>query len=65
MEEDGGGEQVPVQSQLLELVVVVGDVVLAERPAHVQSRSAMFPGVAAGVRVVEQVTLEDLSQSLL
>lgn len=65
MEEDGGGEEVSVEPQLLELVVVVGDVVLAERPAHVQARSAVFPGVAAGVGVVAQVTLQDLSQSLL
>lgn len=65
MEEDGGGEEVSVQSQLLELEIVVGDVVLAERPAHVQAGSSMFPGVAAGVGVVAQVTLKDLSQSLL
>lgn len=65
VEQDGGGEQVWVQSELLELAVVVEDVVLAERPAHVQNGSVMFPGVAAGVTVVAQVTLEDLSQSLL
>lgn len=46
-------------------MVVVEDVVLAERPAHVQTHPAVFPGVAAGVRVVGQVTLQDLSQSLL
>ena len=65
VQQDGGREQVSVQSQLFELEVVVPDVVLAERAAHVQRRPVVFPGVAAGVRVVAQVTLPDLSQSLL
>ena len=52
VEEDGGDEEVSVQSQLLELVVFIRDVVFTERPAHVQTSSFMFPDVAAGVRVV-------------
>lgn len=65
VEQDSGGEQVWVQSEVLGLAVIVEDIVLAERPAHVQTGSVMFPGIAAGVTVVAQVTLEDLSQSLL
>lgn len=65
VEQEGWGEKVPVQSQLLHLEVFIGHVVLAERQAHVQTGSSVFPGVASGVSVVAQVTLKDLSQSLL
>ena len=65
MEEEGGDEEVAVQSQLLQLVVFIRDVVFTERPAHVQTYSFMFPAVATGVRVVAEVTLEDFVQSLL
>lgn len=65
VELDGGGELVRVQPQLLELAVVVGDVVLVQSLAHVQHGAVVFPGVAVGVGVVAQVTLEDLRQSLL
>lgn len=65
MEEDGRCEHVSVQPQLLQLGVIVRDVVLAERLAHVQAGSSVFPRVAAGMRVVAQVSLKDLVQSLL
>lgn len=57
MEHDGGGEVLRVQPQPQELVVHVGDVVLAESLAHVQIGVVVFPGVAAGVSVVAQEAL--------
>lgn len=65
MEEDGGGECVSVQTQLFELEVIVWDIVLTQRLVHVQDGTVIFPGVAAGMRVVSQVALQDLVQSLL
>lgn len=57
VQQDSGGELVRVQSELLELLVLVQDVVLAKCAAHIQDNSVVFPGVAAGMSVVAQVTL--------
>lgn len=57
VQQDRRGELVWVQSKLLQLLVLIRDVVLAECAAHVQDNAIVFPGVAAGVRVVAQVSL--------
>lgn len=65
VQQDSRGKLVRVQSELLELLVLVKDVVVAECAAHIQDNSVVFPGVAAGMSVVAQVTLQDLWQCLL
>lgn len=57
VQQDSRGELVRVQSELLELLVLVQNIVLAECAAHIQDNSVVFPGVAAGMSVVAQVTL--------
>lgn len=64
VEEDVRNEQVPVQSQLVQVPVLVRDIVVSESLAHVKDRSVVLPSVAEGVSVVVQVTLQDLIQSL-
>lgn len=65
VQQDSRGKLVRVQSELLELLVLVQDIVLAECAGHIQDNSVVFPGVAAGMSVVAQVTLQDLCQRLL
>lgn len=57
VQQDRRGELVWVQSKLLQLLVLIQDIVLAECAAHIQDYAIVFPGVAAGVRVVAQVSL--------
>lgn len=65
VQQDRRSELIWVQSKLLKLLILIQDVVLAQCAAHVQYNAIIFPSVAASVRVVAQVSLQDLSQGLL
>lgn len=57
VQQDGGSELIRIESKLLQLLILVQDVVLAQCAAHVQDAATVLPSVAAGVRVVAQVSL--------
>lgn len=57
VQKDCRSELIWVQSKLLKLLILIQDVVVAQCAAHVQDSAIIFPSVAAGVRVVAQVSL--------